>query len=110
MARRSRLREKTYIAMLSPEDRRRYSHVKRGGRIVRFVVQYETLVAGGWLPVVRYDCAHRAAHKDVLDIRGREEKHLLGVSDLREAIATADADIRGNWQRYKERFMRRSNP
>ena len=92
--------------MLSSDDRRRYSHAKRGGRIVRFVVQYETVIAGRWLPVVRYDCAHGAAHKDVLDIRGREEKHLLGVSDLREAIATADADIRRNWQRYKERFVR----
>jgi hypothetical protein len=42
----------------------------------------------------------------VLDIRGREEKHLLGVADLRDAIALADADIRRNWERYKERFLR----
>src|SRR5437867_3977927 len=106
MTRSARLREKTYLGMLSPEDRRRYSHVKRGGRIIRFVIQYETMIADEWCPVVRYDCAHGAAHKDVLDIHGREEKHLLGVSDLREAIAAADSDIRGNWQRYKERFIR----
>ena len=43
--------------------------------------------------------------EDVLDIRGREEKHLLGTTDLREAIATADADIHRNWQRYKEYFL-----
>ncbi len=105
MKRRPVIREKTYLAMLSPEDRRRYSHVKQGARIVRFTVQYETLVGSEWFPVVRYDCAHGAAHKDVLDIRGREEKHLIGMSDLREAIATADADIRSNWQRYKAQFL-----
>jgi hypothetical protein len=55
--------------------------------------------------VVRYDCAHGTA-RDVLDIHGREEKHLLGVADLREAISLADAGIRRNWEQYKERFLR----
>ena len=100
------MRERSYVAMLSPEDRRRSVHVKEGSRIVRFTAQYETLLEGRWLPVVRYDCAHGTAHRDVLDIRGREEKHLLGVSDLREAIALADADIRRHWEQYKERFLR----
>jgi len=105
MKRKHPIREKSYTALLTGEDRRRYSHARRAGRIVRFTIQYETLVGGRWLAVVRYDCAHGAAHKDVLDIHGREEKHLLGVSDLREAAAIADADIRSNWQRYKQRFL-----
>lgn len=29
----------------------------------------------------------------------------LGVNDLREALAIADADIRHNWQSYKARFL-----
>jgi hypothetical protein len=91
--------------MLSPTDRRRHSHAREDGRIVRFTVQYETLVEGRWHPVVRYDCAHGLAHKDVLDAKGREEKHLLGTADLKEAIAIADADVRQNWQRYKARFL-----
>lgn len=105
MKRRSSLREKTYVAILSPVDRRRYAHRKRNGSIVGFVVQYETKVDDDWHPVVRYDCAHGMAHKDVLDIHGHGEKYLLGVSDLREALAIADADIRHNWQRYKTRFL-----
>jgi hypothetical protein len=105
MKRRPAIREKTYLAMLSPEDRRRYRHVKQGARIVGFVLQFETKLGSEWLPVIRYDCAHGAAHKDLLDIRRRQEKHLLGVSDLREAIALADADIRQNWRQYKARFL-----
>ncbi len=102
---RSAVREKSYIAMLSAEDRRRYVHRKRNGSIVGFVVQYETKIGGTWYPVVRYDCAHGMAHKDVLDMRGQQEKFLLGVNDLREALAIADTDIRHNWKRYKERFL-----
>ena len=105
MKRRSVPREKTYVAMLSPEDRRRYVHRKRNGSIVSFVIQYETKVGDDCHPVVRYDCAHGVAHKDLLDVRGRQEKHLLGVSDLREALAIADAGIRHNWQRYKVRVL-----
>jgi len=103
------IRETTYVAMLSSEDRRRHSHATQAGRVLRFTIQYETLVGDRWLPVVRYDCAHGAAHKDVLDIRGREEKHLLGVSDLREAMAVADADIRQNWERYKNASYRQGD-
>lgn len=94
------------LALLAADDRRRYVQAREGGRIVRFTAQYETLVEGRWLAVVRYDCAHGAAHRDVLDIRGREEKHLLGAANLREAIALADTDIRRNWEQYKARFLR----
>ena len=105
--RRTTVRTRTYVAVLSPVDRRRYAHVKQGGEIVNFTVQYETLVEGEWRAVVRYDSAHGIAHKDVLDAAGHEEKHLLGVGSLKEAIAIADADIQQNWERYKARFLKR---
>lgn len=101
------MREKTYIALLSPEDRKRYRHIRQGKRILAFTVQYETLVAGEWLPVVRYDTSHRITHKDILDLKGREKKVLLGITDLREALLLADNDIRTNWQRYKALFLKR---
>ena len=72
-----------------------------------FTVQYETLVTGEWLPVVRYDTSHRVTHKDILDLKGREKKVLLGIADLREALLLADNDIKTNWQRYKTLFLRR---
>lgn len=101
------MREKTYIALLSPEDRKRYRHIRQGKRILTFTVQYETLVAGEWLPVVRYDTSHRITHKDILDLKGREKKVLLGITDLHEALLLADNDIKTNWQRYKALFLRR---
>ena len=99
--------EKSYEILLSPEDRERYRHVRQGKRILAFTVQYETLVEGEWRPVVRYDTAHRVVHKDIVDLKGREKKVWLGMSDLREALLLADRDIRANWQQYKDRFLRR---
>jgi len=49
----------------------------------------------------------RVVHKDIMDLKGRERKVWLGISDLREALLLADKDIRTNWQRYKDRFLRR---
>jgi ABC-type uncharacterized transport system ATPase subunit len=57
--------------------------------------------------VVRYDTAHRVVHRDMLDLKGKEKKVLLAISDLQEALLLADKDIRINWRRYKERFLRR---
>ena len=101
------MREKTYIALLSPEDRKRYRHLRQGKRILAFTVQYKTLVAGEWLQVVRYDTSHRITHKDILDLKGREKKVFLGITDLHQALLLADNDIKNNWQRYKALFLRR---
>lgn len=97
---------KTYVALLSPEDRKRYRHVRQGRKILAFTIQYETLVGHEWLPVVRYDTSHQIAHKDILDLKGREKKVLLGIANLREALLLADNDIKTNWPRYKALFLR----
>ena len=102
-----RTTEKNYVALLSPEDRKRYRHLRRGRRILSFTIQYETLLAGEWVPVVRYDTSHRIVHKDVLDQKGKEKKFLLGFADFREGLLVADDDIKTNWRRYKSVFLRR---
>ena len=99
--------EKSYVTLLSPEDRKRYRHVKQGKKILAFTVQYETFRGGEWRPVFRYDTAHRIVHKDILDLKGRETKVMLGMSDLHKALLLADEDLRANWQKYKDQFLRR---
>ncbi len=81
--------------------------MRQGRRILAFTIQYETLVNDRWLPVVRYDTSHRITHKDILDLKGKEKKVLLGITDLREALLLADNDIKTNWRKYKALFLRR---
>lgn len=101
------MKKKTYIFMLSDEDRKRHEHLIEKGRIVSFVVQYEVLLKDKWMPVVRYDTAHGYAHKDLINPDGSKEKIFMGVAELNEALTLADKDINENWERYKERYFRR---
>jgi hypothetical protein len=99
--------KKYYVFMLSDIDRKRHEHITEKGKVAGFVVQYETLFEGKWVPIVRYDTAHGYAHKDLLNPDGSKEKIFLGVADLNEALTIADIDINENWERYKERYLRR---
>jgi hypothetical protein len=59
------------------------------------------------MPVARYDTAHGYAHKDLINPDGTKEKIFIGIADFNEALTLADKDINENWERYKERFLRR---
>ncbi len=74
--------KKTYVFMLSDTDRKRHEHITEKDRVAGFVVQYETLSEGKWLPVVRYDTAHGYAHKDLLNPDGSKEKIFWGKQTL----------------------------
>jgi len=97
---------KSYIFMLTAEDRKRHEHIVEKGRVTGFVVQYEILFEGSWLPIVRYDTSHGYAHKDLINPDGGKEKIFMGVTSLNEALALADMDVNENWERYEERYFR----
>lgn len=99
--------KKTYLYMLSDQDRKRHEHTVDKGRVIGFVVQYEVLIENEWRPVVRYDTAHGFAHKDLINPDGSKEKMFLGAADLNEALSLADQDVNENWERYKDRYFRR---
>lgn len=97
----------SYTRTFLPSDRKRFYLKTARGRVIEFVVQYETLADDEWLPVVRWDTAHGYAHKDVLNWRGRVvEKTALRNIDHRQALKIADDDIDSNWKEYKKRFFK----
>jgi len=77
-----------------------------GGRVIEFVIQYETKVGERWFPVVRFDASHGFPHRDLLDAQGNVEKQRLSFRDYNEALAYAEADINLNWMRYKRRLIK----
>ena len=94
-----------YIIRLSAEDRYRHLHIREKRDIVFFRVQYEILVEGRWLPVVRYDSAHGFAHRDLMDKRGRVTKTPLFNQDMNDALTFAESDLKANWSKYKKAFL-----
>ena len=98
--------EKAYLQIITDRDRIRVRFKKERGRIIEFVVQYETQVADEWKPVIRYDTAHGRAHTDVIRPDGSREKRLLHFPNYNEAFSYAEEDVKSNWERYRREYLR----
>ena len=93
------------LAWEAPEsDRLGVQFSLEGGRVLRFVVQYETRLADKYVPVVRYDTAHGTPHRDLLDINGNSlEKTDLDLTN-EEALSLGWNDLTKNWRSYRAAF------
>ncbi len=96
-----------YVYPLGEGARKRHSHETRRGKVVTFVVQLEVELRGVWVPVVRYDMAHRRAHVDLYETPTRKIKRFLDLSPA-EVMTLADEDIKQNWEWYQQEFLRRN--
>jgi len=98
--------ETEFVIDLGPADRIREAHIRSRGRIISFMVQYETFFKEEWLPVVRYDSAHGYAHRDLYDVKGRAVKTPLFTRNYNQALTFAELDLKANWLIYRERFVK----
>ena len=95
-----------YVIPLGHDGRRRTYHKRLQQNIIEFVVQYELFIEGKWYPVVRYDTAHGFAHKDIMTFGGKGIKHKLSFTDYNLALTFAEKDLKENWLRYRENFLK----
>ena len=103
------LQEIAYTSALSElGDRLRVQAFTFQGKVVTFLVQYETMIDGNLVPVVRYDTAHGHPHRDTLDRRGRIVKKdwLPDTTTPAEGWRQGERDLADNWARYKDEFLR----
>jgi hypothetical protein len=85
----------------------RVRYTKDRGRILRFVVQLEAFIENSWMPITRYDNAHRFVHRDDLKPDGSKIKTPpMAFADDTEAFNFALQDLRMNSQMYIERYLR----
>jgi hypothetical protein len=98
-----------YVRALGEGARKRHYRETSRGTVVVFVVQLEVELRGAWVPVVRYDMAHGQAHIDVYETPRRKRKQFLALPPG-EVMTLAEEDIRDNWERYQEEFLRRNIP
>ena len=97
--------EKSFVIQPGPRDRIRHWCLIERGQVREFTVQYEARLDGEWKPVVRYDTAHGFAHRDLLHPDGRVDKRRLTAYNLNVAFTYAAADVRKNWEHYRERYV-----
>jgi hypothetical protein len=96
-----------YVRALGEGARERHYHETRRGTVIAFVVQLEVELRGIWVPVIRYDMAHGQAHIDVYETPRRKRKQFLELPPG-EVMTLAEEDIRDNWERYQDEFLRRN--
>lgn len=90
-------------------DRIRFRLKTRYGRVVDFVVQYETPTPGvnlGHTLIIRSDWSHQLPHYDVYNLRGAARKILLPRSyEAKETMQNVLTDLQRNWRRYRNDYF-----
>ncbi len=72
--------------------------------MVEFRIQFEALIDGRWVVIVRYDSAHGCPHRDIMHPDGSEIKEWLDLYSKAEVLTIGQRDIMENWSAYRERF------
>ncbi|MDZ7261390.1 MAG: hypothetical protein ONB05_04720 [candidate division KSB1 bacterium] len=98
------MKEKEFFRWFSLYDRCRQRVTIDKGEIQYFVVQYESYIENKWVPIVRYDTAHRFFHKDIINPDGTKTRKTFYL-ELNEALTFAEVDIKNNWQQYKSQYL-----
>ena len=104
--------EREFLIYLDLETRLcryRHYHVSNGREIVEFRIQLEILVDNEWHPVVRYDTAHEAPHRDILHASGEQTKDWFEGYTVADVLTIGQKDVMDNWLAYRERFIKEMN-
>ena len=88
-------------------ERMRVKLITDKGKLQSVLFQYESLINGKWIEIIRYDCFHGFFHRDVIWPNGEREKFEISISDLKTAAEYAEQDIKDRWEWYKERFLKK---
>ena len=97
-----------YFHHLTDEDRVRISFSEKRGLIVHFIIQYIAFMQGEWREIMRYDTCHGYAHKHTFYLKG--EAYIIDLTEpgdrLNEMFTEYSNDIKQNFRRIKENFLR----
>ncbi len=95
-----------FIKWITYKARIRHYHLQFKNKVIEFMIQLETMIKDKWYPVIRYDTKHGFAHKDIIHFDGRKEKYNLGMSNYNIGITFAEQDLKSNWEKYIEEFLK----
>lgn len=88
------------------QERLRVKLIVDKGKLIDFVIQYESFIKEKWREIVRYDCSHGHFHRDIIFPDGEKEKKKIIIFDLKTASLYAEQDIADRWGWYKEQYLK----
>ena len=92
--------KKQYLIKISDLDRIRVELEIAKGKVENFIVQLETLFAGKWRHVVRYNYSHSFPHRDLIFIDGKKSKEKIYENNLSKVVNLAIKELKRNWKKY----------
>ena len=99
-------RKEYFVYLEWAADRLRIRYDIEKGKVIDFVIQYESFINNKWIAIVRYDCAHGFFHRDELFAKGEQVKTEIDIQDLNSAAIYAEQDLRDRWNWYKEQYLK----
>ena len=93
-----------YIQLLTNEDKVRIEFIQDHGKVLKFVVQYYSLIDSRWRTIMRIDNCHGFPHRHVYYLRRREFKVVLD-KDTNTAFTGAKEYILKNFLKIKQNFL-----
>ena len=77
---------------------------KDKGGVVDFKVMYYIMIDGKEHQIIRYDCSHGFAHKDIL-YTNPPVKESMPQLPYDKLLDIAEEDIKNNWKEYRSKYM-----
>lgn len=106
-------RARSYIILLGKSDRVVVRLVTDAGLVLEFSVQQEVVIEGRWHKIIRYDNAHRQAHRHVYYPHAVQYIQNLQPLDNNQALTQAIEATKKHFLRRRESYillMNRSKP
>lgn len=97
-------KEIDYMQILTDEDKVRIYFKKRRGKIVKFIVQYFSLINSKWRSILRIDTCHNYPHIHTYNLQKRESVIRLN-GGLNIIFTEYKTYIIKNFGKIKENFI-----
>lgn len=98
------VKEVDYTQILTDEDRVRIYFKKHHGKIVKFIVQYFSLIKGRWRSVLRIDACHNYPHIHTYHLQKQESVVRLN-SNNNIVFTEYKIYIIKNFKKIRENFI-----
>ncbi|KKS14687.1 MAG: hypothetical protein UU71_C0021G0010 [Parcubacteria group bacterium GW2011_GWB1_41_6] len=94
-----------YIQLLTDKDRVKIEFAQYRGKILKFVVQYYSLINSRWRTIIRIDNHHGFPHMHIYHLHKKEFRIQLDNNDNNNAFTKSKEHIIRNFKKIKENFI-----
>ena len=102
----------TFRVEFTPADRLEVAFTKQRGKVTAFSIQYQAIIRGQWVSVVRYDTNHGYLHRHRFWLPPNEQiddrdPRKQPAADYTIPFKTAYDELSANWRTFRASMTRK---